>query len=328
MTKYEQFLCRGHDFGISPSYRGIQAMAAAKSRRKKYQYNSKRASHRFGRGFLAFCLAIVLSLATFCYVNAMTIRYRRAIVHINDLPLEFSGTTLLFISDPLLCGTNTADRFGSILRSMQSLHPDILLLGGNYVSPNPVNALTQNSIEGDADKRLDFARALNAYNAPLGKFAIAGENDGDPAILQEEMQHYGVQLLNNSGARLDKNGKSIYLVGLSSGSGSLNKVSSFVSHEQCVIAAVNDPSRITDINVSEAQNGGSWVDFCLCGHNLGGQIEIANRTLINLTEPQRRFLRGWFVDQMPILVSQGLGSKIANLRFQTQPEIWMITLVQ
>jgi len=113
---------------------------------------------------------------------------------------------------------------------------------------------------------------------------------------------------------------------------SLNKtpyeeIGGYFSGNECVIALAHNPSAYIGVRVAEARGGGAWADLVLSGHTLGGQIKIGNRTLRTFSENERRCIGGWhYTDDLPMLVSQGLGCQGAMLRLGTQSEVWLLTL--
>ena len=80
------------------------------------------------KAFVALLLALAL-LAGVAFVNASIVRVRQATVMIPDLPTAFEGTTILYASDIDLCGVNTPARAGRLFDQLQSLKPDMLILG-------------------------------------------------------------------------------------------------------------------------------------------------------------------------------------------------------
>ena len=271
-----------------------------------------RGRHRFKRFIAAVVALAVLGCLGWMFLSAMTVHLKRRTVQLPDLPAAFSGTRILYLTDFRLHGLNGLAATDSLLAQLQGVRPDLLILGGNYVDSG---AISLESL---------FSR-FAAFPTNLGICAVAGAND-DLAALKAACEHSGITLLNNSGVPLQKDGASLYILGLAPMTGDLDAAASYVRSGQCVIAVANDPGCIPRLNTAEAADGGRWLDLCLCGHNLGGQMVVAGRTLLTLSEHQRRYLSGWILDSIPILISQGLGCQWLNLRLNTEAEAWLITL--
>lgn len=276
---------------------------------------------------IAFLLAAGGLLGTMS-VQARLTRLKPANLYLADLPAAFDGATILYISDIDI--RNDADSAATIrtLRRLQALQPDLLILGGDYSAVTLMESLNGAS-GGETGRAEAFIRELAGFTAPLGKFAVTGEND-DPDALAPLFAASGVQMLENGCATVQKGADALVIAGLSDSSHSSTRyeeIGGYFSGDECVIAVAHNPAGYVGVRVAEARGGGAWADAVLSGHTLGGQIKIGDRTLRTLPEAERRCIAGWYYsDDLPMLVSQGLGCKGAKLRLGSQSEIWLITL--
>ena len=277
------------------------------------------------RRWLALILICALLIALgWMHLTASVVHVRRAAVRLRDLPQAFSGTTVLYCSDIDLCGIFDAPRMNRIFDQFKALHPDILLLGGDYVSPTLLERLNRKGAE--LSRAGDFLQSLGDFPAPLGKFAISGENDGGTDALRAALEGTGVEVIDNSLAIVQKDGAAIGIVGVSGDSAALSAIAGNISADQCAIALAHSPDKIVDIRVCEAAGGGVWADLVLAGHTHGGQIRLFGRSVLSLNAQERQRLAGWYPDALPMLVTTGIGCEGANLRLGTQAEVWLITL--
>lgn len=279
----------------------------------------------------ALLLALLLAiggLLGWMHLSARIVHLNKAELYLPDLPASFDGTKLLFLSDVNIRDEKDSAAVKRTLRHLQQLNADLLILGGDYSAPTLLESLNGVS-GGDTRKAQDFIAELAAFPASLGKFAVCGEND-DPDGLRELFAASGVQMLEDGCTEIKKDGSSIVIAGLSDASRSqthYEQIGSYFSGDECVIAATHNPAGYVGVRVAEARGGGAWADAVLSGHTLGGQISILGRTLRNLPEAEARCIGGWYYsDDLPMLVSQGLGCKGAMLRLGSRSEIWMITL--
>lgn len=296
-------------------------MAARK--KNAYQDAYKRRKSRWGRWIALIPAAILLSFFLFILVSARIVRVRYADVTLSDLPTAFEGTTVLYVSDIDVCGINTVSSVNRLFDRLQSLNPDILILGGDYASENLIQRL--NGGADLQDVRRTLFQNLTDFSAPMGKYAILGDNDGDAATFAMTLLDTDFAVLDGRITTLEKDGQTLYLVGTGL-SGDLSGISQSFTSDQCVIAVSHSPSRVVDIRVSEAKDGGDWTDLILSGHTHGGQIRVAGHSILDLTDTEKRYLAGWYTDAVPLLVTTGLGCEAANLRLGTQGEVWLITL--
>lgn len=290
---------------------------------------------RGGRIALKVFAALLLALAVMAgigLVNASLLRIRRAEVMIPDLPRGFDGKTLLYVSDIDLCGLNTPARAGAVFDQLQSLQPDILVLGGDYNSTSLLDKLNQSDNspvdESEAiESRLDFFQYIGAFQAPMGKYAIAATEDVQWSNLREVMTQNGVQSLDNRKIELRSEGDTLWLVGVSGKVSSLNDAGRAFSRGDCVVVIAEGPDLLPVLMTSEASDSGFWADIILCGHTHGGQIRLFGRSVLSLTDAEQRFISGWNTQSgIPILTSEGMGCEGLNLRLGTEPQVWLITL--
>ena len=288
-------------------------------------------------GKIALCIFVALLLLmaiTACVglINASLLRIRRAEVVLPDLPQSFDGKTLLFASDIDIFGINTPARAGALFTQLQSLRPDILILGGDYNSVSLLDRLNRSENGSDnttsiLNSRSDFFHYISAFQAPLGKFGIANTEDVQWQNLREVMEINGVRPLINEMVDIHLNGETLRLAGLCGKLSSLNDAGSAFSHNDCVLVFVEGPDVLPVLLTSEAADSGPWADMVCCGHTHGGQIRILGKSILSLSDAENRFLSGWNTQSgIPILTSEGVGCESINLRLGTEPEVWLITL--
>ena len=280
----------------------------------------------------AALLLVLAALAGIGVLNANVVRIRCAEVMLADLPEAFDGVSMLYASDIDLMGINTPEKAGALLNSLQSLKPDVLLLGGDY-NASPLLEVLNRTGESDAalakkrKARTDFFHYIKAFDAPLGKYAIAAPEDPDWEDLSAAMREGGVEPLFNRRAELRRGGAAIYLAGICEESASLNSAGATFSRDDCVLTVAYSPAVLPILLTSEAADGGQWSDLVLCGHTHGGQVRLFGRSALPLQRQEQQSLAGWSMETgLPILVTQGVGCEGLNLRLGSRPEVWLITL--
>ena len=262
-------------------------------------------------------------------LQARVTHVRKAVVYLEDLPQAMDGTTLLYVSDLNIRGEGDARRTQRLMNKLNELQPDVLLLGGDYCGGKILDG-SPDADEGGQAAALAFLRSLSSFNAPLGKYAVAGEQDQVLSRLKEALFDGGVTLLDDGCATIEKSGGQLVLAGLSDVSEKrtpYSEIGGYFDGSECVIALTHNPSGYIGVRVAEARSGGAWADLVLAGHTLGGQIRAFGRTIYTLPEAEARCLGGWYyVGDLPMLVSQGVGCSGVLLRLGTQSEVWLLTL--
>ena len=302
-------------------------MAIIFRKNKKHGKGSKIALGVFAALLLIIFIAVFIGM-----INASLLRIRRAEVVLPDLPQSFDGKTLLYASDIDIFGINTPTRSGKLFSQLQSLYPDILVLGGDYNSTSLLDKLNRTESNSDNSSHLlqtrsDFFHYINAFQAPLGKYGIATTEDVQWQNLVETMKENGIQPLINEKIDIRSNGDTLWLAGLCGKISSLNVLGNSFSHNYCVLIFADSPDVLPTLLTSEASDSGSWADLILCGHTHGGQIQLFGKRFLSLSNAEKRFLSGWNTqNSIPILTSEGVGCEGINLRLGTEPEVWLITL--
>ena len=299
-------------------------MATKATTKKKKQKNVRKP-----RRTTVLLIALIAVTLAFGWMNltALTVHVRRAEVALVDLPERFDGTTVLFVSDPDLLGPFAEARTRRLFSRLQSLQPDLLLLGGDYASVSLLERLNGADLERAQAARAAFFRSVAGFQAPLGKFAVSARDDGDAKALEAAMAGSGVELIDGQARRLLRGGDVLTVVGLGAQSSDIGAVAGSLGQNACVVALCHAPEAVLTARVNEASGGGAWCDLILTGHTHGGQARLFGRSALSATDADRRFPTGWSTEgASPVLVSQGLGCEGVELRLGTSSEVWLITL--
>lgn len=293
--------------------------------------NRKKIARRKKRRTLHLILTLMILIGAFfgwMAWNARTCHICMADVCLADLPPQMDGTKLLFISDFDIQNRNDAKAAAGLMKNLKSLNADLLVLGGDYSALSTFDLLNRTE-NCTADSALAFISTLKDFSAPLGKYAVTGEKDTDRAALAQALMNAGVQCLWDTSVKIEKNDSAIWITGLSDYSQKqtpFTKIAGPYSKGDCVIAVSHNPDAYAEIRTSEVSGGGAWADLVLSGHTLGGQIWLGDRNIRGERRNQKAY-SGWqHVNDIPLLISQGLGCEGTHLRLGSHSEVWLITL--
>ena len=286
----------------------------------------KKGTPKWGLWVAAAVALVIAVFVGYMAIQANTVHLMRATVALPDLPPAFEGKTLLYAADIDLGGLNTTRKAAEVFDRMQSLNPDILVLGGDYNAYTLAEIL--NKAEGYTPEELEnrnaFLHYISEFYAPCGKYALAAPEDGDMA---DVLNACGILLLNDTRHCVSIGEDRLWLVGLNQESSGVRKGGKLFQNGECVIVVADSPNLFPTLNTSEANDGGRWIDLCLAGHTHGGQINILGRSALTLDSLEQRFLYGWVHETgVPMLTTSGLGCEAVNLRLNTHPEVWLLTL--
>lgn len=256
--------------------------------------------------FMLFMFSSCASLSRYKGVG----RIRRYNICDARLPHQFDGFTLAFLSDTHYPSKFTHKRLVNVVRAIDDLSPDVLLLGGDYVASDVY-----------ADELFE---ALGSCSTPLGKYAVLGNHDIKRAeVLQRNMLRNGIKLLADAADTLRVGDSRIFLCGVGRYDSKAQKTW-LQQHADSAftILLVHTPDYAQSADVGN-------LSLTLSGHTHGGQV-----TLFGLYAPVtnsrygRRFLSGLnFTDKgVPVVTSNGLGTSRKRIRFCAPSDIIFVTL--
>ena len=201
-------------------------------------------------------------------------------------------------------------------RVVAAWRPDLLLLGGDFVSFHA----------RFADRLVE---PLGAIDAPLGKIAVWGNHDliGDEDYIAARLAEAGVRTLVNENVRLEAPYDDIWVCGLDNPEeGKPDAERAFEGATGTRIVLMHSPDGLTFL-------GDRDFAIAFCGHTHGGQFYIgSDRALVSFSGPlSRQYLRGGRFAigpraQRMLLVSRGIGQGSLPMRRGADPEVHLCTL--
>jgi uncharacterized protein len=240
-------------------------------------------------------------------------------IYLPRLPQEFRGYRIAQISDIHFAEFTEAWFLKDVVRHINALDPDLVVLTGDYVS------------EGPLPKReairfgYSCAEHLSKLQCPL-RFAVLGNHDcivGTSAVMDALTTH-GLPVLANRSIPIEKDGKRIWLAGVKD---ALLQAPDFD-------AALKNPSQENEavILLGHEPDAADFVaprrvDLMLSGHTHGGQVRVPFVRPVHLPMLGVKYLEGLFrVGAMQLYVNRGIGTVGVPFRFRCPPELTLITL--
>ncbi|MBC8138411.1 MAG: metallophosphoesterase [Fibrella sp.] len=236
-----------------------------------------------------------------------------------NLPSEFDGVRIAFLSDLHLQPSFGPEHLAPTLSLVQDAKPDLILLGGDYC----------NETLGNREHWLEVcAHTLRDLTAPLGVFAVFGNHDYpvppfDPP--RRPWVNASIVPLHNEAVALSRNGERIFLVGLRSSLSRGNQVRDVMDKlptNTTRLILQHEPSYTP-------QNAASGGNVQFSGHTHGGQIVLPLFGPPRLPAHSNGFRSGMYRnnrDGMPLYVTRGVGVLPPLLRFNCLPEVTLFTL--
>lgn len=220
----------------------------------------------------------------------------------------YQKVTLLQMNDLHLHGSKPVEQIKNIVRLINSLHPDIIVMPGDIIDDSVGNLVAH-------------IQALSELRAKYGIYVSAGNHEYYNGLIpsQWQYQQLGYQLLSENGQRVENTG--IYLAGIPDNPSQRNKKE---------FPKIMDNSESTDYKILLAHNPTLADDYLklgfdlqLSGHTHGGQI-FPFHILVRLANS---YLSGRYdVDGKILYISRGAGYWGPPMRLFAPSDITLITI--
>jgi len=272
---------------------------------------------RYLRYIISATLILALILFAKIYYDTYTLEVRHyRIVH-SRLAEALGGAKVVFLSDLHM------RRFGpleqEILRILREEKPDVVLLGGDYIS-----------FRGSYDPVMAFFYELPQAYAVMGNSDYYNENGS--CVLCHKPDSYelksdpNVFFLRNASALLDTAGGRVNLIGLDdpvNKKGNIAEATRGIAPSFPSVLLTHSP----DVFEEAAARG---IDFVLAGHNHGGQVFLARYLRGRmLVDPAFEYLDGFFQKGRTLMyVGRGVGTSYFSFRFGVRPELTFFRFVK
>ncbi len=224
------------------------------------------------------------------------------------------GLRIGFVTDTHVGPFTTARDLARGLRLFETDPPDLLLLGGDFVSESNLYARS-------------MADALRPHvtRAPLGAIAVMGNHDlplGADRV-RAELERARVRVLRNEHTVLQWNGARFAIVGIDDtivGAADPDRAFAGVPAGIPLLALWHEADF-----AEEAARRGAFAQ--LSGHTHGGQVRFPLVGAIWLPPDGKRGDLGFFgVGGVPVYLSRGLGVYRPPVRLRCPPEVTLVTL--
>jgi uncharacterized protein len=220
---------------------------------------------------------------------------------------------LAFASDFHAGPTTHPDLFSSLIDELIDQRPDVLLLGGDYVSCKA--------------EYLDvLSEGLSRCRPPLGKYAVLGNHDlwTDAERISHRLAGAGVEVLVNRNMPLPPPFDCVSICGIDDPwTGSADLAKAFADANPIRIFLTHSPDGLLLLDKEQ-------FDVGFAGHTHGGQVALRDGTaILSAGGPlSRMYARGRFqiAGNGPLIVSRGIGCSNVPIRINSDPELVICTL--
>ena len=233
-------------------------------------------------------------------------------VSIANLPASFEGYRVAFLTDTHVASFMRRDFYRAAVAQVTAFDPDLVLLGGDFVT-------WERHIPLMAEVLLTDLAARD------GVFAVLGNHDywANPKAVVEAMSARGVQFIVNRPVTIHRGDDRISLLGIDEiyrGEPDLDAAFGGVDRAITCLGLSHHPDIVDTLE-------GRKLDLLVCGHTHGGQIRFPFfGSVIVPSKHESRYASGFQrVGDVLMYVSRGIGA-IPPVRILCRPEVATFTL--
>lgn len=259
-------------------------------------------------------LVIMALLLIYSFIEPYWLQINTYKISSKDIPAAFNGTRIVFISDIHHGPFFSRERLRNLVNQINSLHPDIVLLGGDYE-------------HRDKKYMEPCFSELARISAPLGKYGVLGNHDHweEAGLCRESMRKAGITNLNEQGIWLKRQGERIKIAGIDDfwyhRNPDLPRITDDTNPQDFVLMVSHNPDVVEQIRDSR-------IDLVLSGHTHGGQVTLFGQWAPIIPSAYGQKYRYGFVktEYTTVYVTSGIGTITPPVRFCARPEIAVFEL--
>lgn len=252
-------------------------------------------------------------LAMGARAEARRISVTHHIIQARHWPAAFDDLRVAFLTDLHCSPVTPADFLERVMDETNRAKPDVILLGGDYVTVG-------------TDYIAPVAAVLKRLRAPLGVFGVLGNHDyiSNPDAVRAALRQAGVVDVTNGGAWLERGGSRVRIAGVGDlwqDHQDLPAALGGAEEDDAAILLTHNPDYAVGLRDRR-------VRLVLAGHTHGGQIRLPGiGALITNSAYGQRLVKGLVpFDTFPLYVSRGIGTVVVPFRRDCPPEIAVFTL--
>ena len=270
---------------------------------------------------VVFCIVYVPARVIYDY-NSVDIR--KVDYYRENLPKDLEGFKIAAISDIQADRYTDESRLKNYINAVNSTSPDLVLISGDVITSTP-------------DYIETAARFIGKIESRYGVYSCVGDHDNwayrrdTPRSISEitdALNNYNVVMVDNDVRSIEVGDSKIGITFITNtyvetiSNEVLTKISNS-NHNQFKIFLTHQPQEFLLKDAKEND-----YDLFLAGHTHGGQITFLFPFIrLSPTLIETKYVKGdFYFDDMLAVVSGGLGMSLAPIRYNSTPEVVLITL--
>jgi predicted MPP superfamily phosphohydrolase len=261
-----------------------------------------------------FILLLVLLFCAYPFIEPYWVQTKEMNYSSDNIPQEFNGFKVVFISDIHHGKTYSIKRVEKLVDKVNKMRPDIILLGGDYVS-------------GDSKYIKPCFDELKKLKAVYGVYGVMGNHDHyqGSSLTSQSMKNAGIIQLDNQAIWISKGNDKIKIGGVGDlweDKQDLEPTLKDIESSNFVMLMSHNPDFVEEINTDK-------IDLMLSGHTHGGQLTLFGLWAPLVPSRYGEKYRTGLVEtkNTKVLISNGIGNaQDYPVRFFARPQINVIYL--
>lgn len=258
---------------------------------------------------------IGISALLYAYLETRWLKTKRIEIKSEQIPEKFNQKKIIFISDIHHGPFFSEKRVEKLVKRINKLEPDFIILGGDYV-------------HREAKYIEPLFNRFAKFEAKNGVFAVLGNHDHwENAILTRKLMHEnGINICDNKSYWVKIGTDSIKIGGVGDlweDTQILDSTTFDLRESDFSILISHSPDFVEQID-------NNLIDLTLCGHTHGGQVTFfgvyAPIVPSRFGQKYRYGLKK--LEKTTVYITSGIGTITPPVRFFCRPEIVEITLLQ
>jgi uncharacterized protein len=261
---------------------------------------------------LKFTLLIILLaglIVGYMFIEPYWIETKEITIESSQIPPNFDGKKIVFLSDIHAGPFFSQERVDNLVNQVNSLHPDLILLGGDYVS-------------GEDTYVNSTFESLSKLQAPYGVYAVLGNSDPQYTTWKA-LNNSPINDIGNMGTWIGNSAGQIKIggIGASNDRQDYEDVTYNATSRDYVIMLSHEPDFFEEVNKS-------MVDLVLSGHTHGGQVTLFGFYAPYIPSKYGQKYRTGIIKEnnSTLIISNGIGTVNVPIRFFARPQIIVLNL--
>ncbi len=244
-----------------------------------------------------------------------------------DLPKNLEGFKIVFISDMQADRYTNEKRLGKFISLINKQNPDLVLIGGDFITTTPKYINEAAGFAGQIKSKHGIYSCVGDHD----NWAYRWDTKRSLREVETALKKKNIKMIDNAGITIPVDSSNIRITFVTNTY--VQKIS------QTTLDGVVDKSNRYDLKIFLTHQPRQFLideakkynyDLYLAGHTHGGQITfLFPFKNLSPTMLETKYVRGVFhFGKLTAIVTRGLGMSIAPVRYNSTPEIMVITLLK